>query len=455
MTTTTSNPLPEETEKLPKGAASVITMSTLAFTLMFAAWMMFGILGIPIRKELGLTDVQLAWISAAAILNGSLWRLPSGILADRFGGRIIIFVLLILTAVFSYLVSLADSYGMILLLAFLVGFAGNSFSAGVAWNSAWVPKSRQGLALGIFGAGNVGASVTKFIGPVLITATAGATYFGFIQGGWRLIPVIYSALLIVTAIALLMFTPKQDRKPGAGRSLRDEIKPLSQVRVWRFSLYYVAVFGAYVALAAWLPKYYVDNFGVTLSTAALLTATYIFPASLLRPLGGWFSDKLGARRVMYWTFGIMIVSTLFLSLPNGHLVVQVSQKVSDTGVKEVLPFTMGLVPFVILVFILGCAMGIGKAAVYKHIPEYFPGQVGSVGGLVGMFGGLGGFVLPPLFAYTTAWTGLPSATFFVLFLLSVVCAIWMHLTVLRMLRDETPGLIDHFEAPPIEENSAS
>ena len=413
MTNATKQTLPEDTTKLPPGAKSVITMSTLAFTLMFAAWMMFGILGIPIRDELGLTDVQLAWISAAAILNGSLWRLPSGILADRYGGRIILLVLLLVTAVFSYLVSLADSYSMILILAFLVGFAGNSFSAGVAWNSAWVPKERQGLALGIFGAGNVGASVTKFIGPVLITGTAGATYFGFIQGGWRLVPVIYSVLLIVTAVALLVFTPKQDRKPGAGRSIKEELKPLRQVRVWRFSLYYVAVFGAYVALAAWLPKYYVDNFGVTLSTAALLTATYIFPASLLRPLGGWFSDKIGARKVMYWTFAVMIASTFLLMMPNGHLVVQVSENVSATGVKEVLPYDLGLVPFAILVFILGCAMGVGKAAVYKHIPEYF-----------------------------------------VLFVLSVACAIWMHLTVVSMLHKESPELSDHFETPPSKENAS-
>ncbi|HPU13856.1 MAG TPA: nitrate/nitrite transporter [Aeromicrobium sp.] len=452
MATQTDQP-PTESQKMPKGAISVITMSTIAFTLMFAAWMMFGVLGIPIRDEFGLTDVQLAWISAAAILNGSLWRLPAGILADRFGGRIIMLVLLVVTAIFSYLVSLANGYGMILVLAFLVGFAGNSFSAGVAWNSAWVPKARQGLALGIFGAGNVGASVTKFIGPVLIGATAGASYFGFIEGGWRLIPVIYSALLIVIAIALLLFTPRQDRKPAQGRPLREEIKPLKQVRVWRFSLYYVAVFGAYVALAAWLPKYYVDNFGTSLTVGALLTATFIFPASLLRPVGGWFSDKIGARKVMYWTFAIMIAANFLLMMPNGHIVVEVSKKVSDSGVKDVMPYSLGLVPFVVLVFILGCSMGIGKAAVYKHIPEYFPNQVGSVGGLVGMFGGLGGFLLPPLFAYTTAWTGLPSSTFFVLFLLSVVCAIWMHLTVIKMLHEQSPELSDHFETPPTEESS--
>jgi NNP family nitrate/nitrite transporter-like MFS transporter len=418
----------------------VLTWSTVAFTLMFAAWLMFGVLGIPIQQEFGLTDVQLSWLSAVAILNGSMWRLPAGILADRFGGRVVFTVLLLATAVFAYLVAQAQSYGMLLVLAFLVGLAGNSFSAGVAWNSAWFPRHRQGFALGVFGAGNVGASVTKFIGPVLIAATAGTTYFGFVQGGWRLVPVLYAVLLVLVAVLLATMTPRRDRTPGRGRSVRTELRPLRQVRVWRFSLYYVAVFGAYVALSAWLPKYYTANFGVSLGVAALLTALFIFPASLLRPLGGWFSDRFGARRVMYWTFGIMLATTFVLSMPNGHIVLQ-------PGDREVLPYHLGIAPFTLLVFTLGCAMGIGKAAVYKHIPEYFPREVGAVGGLVGMLGGLGGFLLPPLFAYATGWTGLPSATFFVLFLLTLICAAWMHRTVVQMLQHRSPELTDHFESP--------
>ena len=452
-TTGEESPPAHGTAPVPPGAGRVLAMSTIAFTLMFAAWLMFGVLGLPIRDEFGLTDVQLSWLAAVAILNGSLWRLPAGIMADRYGGRIVFTVLLVATAVFSYLVSQAGSYGMLLVLAFLVGFAGNSFTAGIAWNSAWFPRHRQGFALGVFGAGNVGASVTKFIGPVLIAATAGGTYFGFVQGGWRTIPVIYAVLLLVTALLLWVITPRHDRKPGQGRTVREQLVPLRELRVWRFSLYYVAVFGAYVALSAWLPKYYVDNFGVSLSTAALLTATFIFPASLLRPLGGWFSDKLGARRVMYWTFGIMLVSTFILMMPNGHIVVQVSESFDATGAREVLPYSIGLVPFALLVFLLGCSMGIGKAAVYKHIPEYFPNDVGSVGGLVGMLGALGGFFLPPLFAYTTAWTGLPSATFFVLFLLTLVCTLWMHWTVVHMLQKESPELADHFETPNAMEAS--
>jgi NNP family nitrate/nitrite transporter-like MFS transporter len=262
--------------------------------------------------------------------------------------------------------------------------------------------------------------------------------------------VIYAVLLLVVAVLLWVVTPREDRKPGRGRALREQLLPLRQVRVWRFSLYYVAVFGAYVALAAWLPKYYVDTFGVSLGTAALLTATFIFPASLLRPVGGWFSDLLGARRVMYWTFGVMLATTFLLMMPNGHIVVEVSENFDPSGVNEVLPYSMGVVPFVILVFVLGCAMGIGKAAVYKHIPDYFPGEVGSVGGLVGMLGALGGFVLPPLFAYVTAWSGLPSSMFLVLFLLTLACAVWMHSTVLHMLHSQSPGLADHFEQPPAE-----
>ena len=425
-----------------KAANRVLTLSTVSFTLMFATWLMFGILGIPIREEFGLSDVELAWLTAVAVLNGSLWRLPAGILTDRVGGRRVLAVMLAATAIPTYLVSRAESYGTLLLLAFLVGLAGNSFSVGIAWNSAWFPKDRQGFALGVFGAGNVGASVTKLIGPGLIAASAGSTYVGVVEGGWRLIPVIYAVALLVMAVLTWFLAPRHDHVPGRGQSLRQQLRPLREVRVWRFGLYYVAVFGAYVALAAWLPKYYVDNYDVGLETAALLTASFIFPASLLRPVGGWFSDRFGARRAMYWTFGVMLATTFLLALPGGHLVVTTNE-----GPRSALPYTLGIVPFAVLVFLLGCAMGVGKAAVYKHIPEYFPDNVGAVAGLVGMLGGLGGFFLPPLFAYVQGWTGLPTSTFFTLFLLTAACAVWMHWTVVTMLHAGSPALARELEAP--------
>ena len=428
-----------------RGANRVLTMSTIDFTVMFAVWLMFGILGIEIQKELGLSDVELSWVSAVAVLNGSLWRLPAGILADRIGGRKVTIFMLATTAIPAYFISTAHSYGWLLVLAFLVGFAGNLFSVGIAWNAAWFGRQRQGFALGLFGAGNVGASVTKFIGPPLIAGTTGMTFAFGIQGGWRLVPVIYAVLLVLLAVLTWLVVPHHDRLAGQSKPIREMLVPLKHVRVWRFSLYYVAVFGAYVALSAWLPKYYVDNFKVDLYTAALLTATFIFPASLLRPLGGWISDRIGARKVMYLCFTVMLATTGILMMPNGHIVIVHP----DGSQTQHLEYAINVWWFAILVFLLGCAMGVGKAGVYKHIPEYFPDNVGSVGGLVGMLGGLGGFVLPPLFAYTKLWSGFPSSTFFVLFILTGICLAWMHVTIVRMLHQQAPQLADHFDTDHI------
>ncbi|MCX7783518.1 MAG: MFS transporter, partial [Meiothermus sp.] len=334
-----------------KQRLEVLTLSTLGFTLMFAVWLMFGVLGIPIRKEFGLTDVQLSWLSAVAILNGSLWRLLAGVLADRYGGKVVFTLMLLFTAIPAYLVSQATSFEVLLLYAFLVGFAGNAFSVGIAWNAAWFPREQQGFALGMFGAGNVGASVTKFIGPAII-ASVPATGFlgGLVPGGWRFVPFLYAVLLVVMALAMWFLTPRVDRKPGQGRPFLEMLRPLQNIRVWRFSLYYVVVFGAYVALSAWLPKYYVDVFGLPLYQAALLTALFIFPASLLRPVGGYFSDRYGARRVMYWTFGSMLFATWLLSMPNGHIVLYLPSRLESDGMREVMHYTMTVWPFTCLLY---------------------------------------------------------------------------------------------------------
>lgn len=456
MSTTTADRSPEVrppsgtaiSEDIAPGRYRVLTTSTLAFTLMFAVWLQFGILGLSIQKEFGLSDTAFYWLTALPVLNGAIWRLWTGILADRWGGRIVMTGLLLAAAVPTFLLSGVQSAPMLFVLAFLIGFAGNSFSSGIAWNSAWFPRSQQGFALGVFGAGNVGASVTKLIGPAIIAGTAGSVYLGGkIEGGWRLIPVIYAVALVVMAAVLWFVAPRPDHRPGATTPMREHLQPLKRVRVWRFSLYYVAVFGAYVALSSALPKYYEKNYDVPLWQAGLLTALFIFPASLLRPVGGWLSDKVGARRIMYWTFGLMLVSTGVLMMPSGYITVDVSTTVSPDGTAEILPWSLGIVPFTVFVVLLGCSMGIGKAAVYKHIPEYFPHEVGSVGGVVGMLGALGGFFLLPMFGYAVQLTGLPTALFGVLFLLTLACAIWMHLTVVHMLHHSSPELSDQFETP--------
>lgn len=419
------------------GSGRVLTFSTFAFTLMFAVWLMFGVLGIPIQKEFGISDSQLAWLSSVAILNGSIWRLFLGVLADRIGGKKVTVAMLLVTSVPAYLLAHIElTYTWLLVLAFFVGFAGNLFSVGIAWNSHWFDRSRQGFALGVFGAGNVGASATKFIGPAVIAGTIGGSYLGgIIPGGWRFVPALYAILLVLTAIAIQFLTPADSEHLQTSRPLRQMFSPLKYMQVWRFSFYYVIVFGAYVALASWMPKYYVSVYDLELQNAALLTALFIFPASLLRPLGGHISDKIGARRLMYGTFIAMLISLLFLAAPFGYIVLN-----TPDGPKEVLPYSLGVMPFTALLFIVGCSMGIGKAAVFKHIPEYFPNDVGAVGGLVGTLGALGGFVLPPLFVYVREWTGLPQSTFIVLFILTLIATVWMHVVIVKMLHQASPTL---------------
>jgi NNP family nitrate/nitrite transporter-like MFS transporter len=396
----------------------VLVLSTVAFTLMFAVWLMFGVLGVPIREELRLSQVQFSWLTAIAVLSGSIWRLPIGIAADRVGGRRVFVWLLIGSAIPCFWVAGATSYGELLAAAFCFGIAGNSFSAGIAWNAAWASPTRQGFALGTFGAGNVGASVTKLIGPALIAAVPASGFLGgLVPGGWRLVPVLYAIALVAMAIVIWRLAPRPDRRPGSGRPLAAMLRPLRQTRTWRFGLYYVAVFGAYVALSLWLPSYYKAVYHLPLSTAALLTALFIFPASLLRPLGGWLSDRYGARPVTYAVFIAMLLACVPLAAPDRSLGFQVGP---------------GL--FFALVEVLGIGMGLGKASVYKYISDYFPEDVGATGGLVGTLGALGGFVLPIAFGYLETASGRPESCFWIMSVLILSCLVWLHLVVTDLRR---------------------
>ncbi|HEX3133036.1 MAG TPA: MFS transporter [Planctomycetota bacterium] len=420
MSNLSPTPTPVESTSDAAAPLRVLTLSTTAFTLLFAVWLMFAVIGIPIQKELALTDVQFFWLGAIAILSGSLWRLAFGILTDRVGGKVMFTSLLLFTAIPTYFVSHASSFTELMVLASLVGLAGNSFNVGISWNSAWFPKNRQGVALGTFGAGNVGASVTKMIGPALIALMPAAGIAGgMIPGGWRFVPVLYTVLLIAMAAAVWFLAPKVDRKPSKGRPVLEMLRPLREMRVWRFSLYYVVVFGAYVALSLALPKYYMAVYHLELGPAAMLAALFIFPASLLRPLGGWMSDKYGARVVMYAVFTLMTVAAGLLALPAGAL-----------------GFTLDVWGFTALVFLIGVGMGVGKAAVFKYIPEYFPKDVASVGGLVGLLGALGGFFLPLMFGYLKVWTGWTQTPFIVLFGLVAVSFLWLHVVVLGIKRKQ-------------------
>jgi NNP family nitrate/nitrite transporter-like MFS transporter len=402
-------------------------MSTGAFTVCFAVWTIFSIIGIKIKQDLGLNDTQFGLLVGTPILTGSLSRIFLGIWADQYGGRIVYVAVMVLSALATFLLSFAETYQMMLLAALGVGLAGGSFAVGITYVSKWYPAEKQGTALGIFGVGNVGAAVTKLLAPMVLIAF-----------GWEMVAQAWAAVLLLTAVVFWFLTDddpelRERRRLGLKhRSTWLELEPLKNIQVWRFALYYFFVFGAFVALALWLPRYLVGVYGLDIKTAGILAAFYSIPASLFRAYGGHLSDRYGARTIMYWTFGISVLCTFILAYPQTDYVVH--------GIEGPIRFSMGtgLVPFVILIFVLGFFMSLGKAAVYKHIPVYYPDHVGSVGGLVGMIGGLGGFVLPVAFGAMNDLTGVWTSCFMLLFGLVAVALLWMHFSIVRMEREALP-----------------
>ncbi|MDZ4136406.1 MAG: MFS transporter [Paracoccaceae bacterium] len=403
-------------------------LSTFAFTICFAVWTIFAIIGIEIKAELGLNDTQFGLLVGTPILTGSLTRLLLGVWTDQRGGRIVFPLTMLASAASTFLLSYAENYYVMLLAALGLGLAGGGFAVGVAYVSKFYPQERQGAALGFFGMGNVGAAVTKFLAPWLMVAV-----------GWQGVAQVWAAVLAVVAVLFYLFA-KDDPEFAArkisgakARGLIEQLEPLKNEQVWRFSLYYFFVFGAFVALALWLPHYIVDLYGVDIKTAGMLAASFSLSASVFRAYGGILSDKYGARKIMYATFGVSLVCLFMLSYPATHYVIE--------GIRGPITFStsMSLVPFVITVFVLGFFMSLGKAAVYKHIPVYYPQNVGSVGGLVGLVGGLGGFVLPIVFGAVSDLTGIWTSCFMVLFALVAVAFIWMHLAI-RQMEQKASGI---------------
>ena len=415
--------MPEQATSLP-GQSRALWMSTIAFTVCFAVWTIFAIIGIQIKQQLNLNETQFGLLVGTPILTGSLVRIFLGIWTDQYGGRRVYTIVMLAAALATYLLTYAHTYPQFLVAALGVGIAGGSFAVGVAYVSRWYPPERQGTALGIFGAGNVGAAVTKFCAPFVLVAY-----------GWQTTAQVWAAAIAIMAV-IFWFTTSEDpvelarRARGARpRSAWLELEALKNVQVWRFSLYYFFAFGAFVALSLWLPRYLIGVYKLDIESAGMLAAAYSIPASLFRAYGGHLSDKYGARRIMYWMFGVSVLITFILAYPPTTYTIQ--------GIKGPITFHMGtgVVTFVCLIFVLGFFMSLGKAAVYKHIPVYYPDNVGSVGGLVGMIGGLGGFVLPIAFGVLNDLTGIWTSCFMLLFLVATVSLVWMHLAIRRMERE--------------------
>lgn len=406
-----------------------LTLTSVAFTACFAVWTIFAIIGVQIKTEMGLNDTQFSILIGTPILTGSLIRLILGIWADQYGGRPIFFTVMVSSAICTYLLIYADTYLMMLVTALGVGISGGSFVVGIAYLSKWYNKERQGTALGIYGMGNIGAAVTKFVAPFVMVAY-----------GWQMVAQIWAGVLLAMALVYWLFTKNepdiaQRKQTGVPhKSMAEALAPLAKLQVWRFSLYYFFVFGAFVALALWLPRYYVGAYGMDIKVAGMLAASFSVAGSAFRAIGGYLSDKYGARRVMYWTFSVCVACCFILSYPATDYVVH--------GIRGDIQFSMGLNvwAFTSVVFVLGLFMSFGKAAVYKHIPVYYPDNVGSVAGIVGLIGGLGGFFLPICFGLLNDLTNVWTSCFMLLFLLVGTALTWMHFAIIMMEKEQHPEL---------------
>ncbi|MGA7179366.1 MAG: nitrate/nitrite transporter [Thiobacillaceae bacterium] len=396
-------------------AWSVVIMSTLAFTVCFMIWMMFAIIGVPIKQQLGLNETEFGILVATPVLTGSLTRLPLGMWTDKFGGRLVFLVLMLSTVIPIWLISDATEFWQFLIVGLFVGVAGGSFTVGIAYCARWFPKERQGTAMGIFGAGNTGAALTKLVAPIIVV--------GY---GWTMVPKVYAALMLVTAVLFWVFTYSDpEHKVGKHVTIREQLSAFKDPRVWRYSQYYSIVFGGYVALALWMTKYYVSEYGFDLRTAALLAAAFSIPGGVLRAVGGYFSDRFGAHTMTWWVLWVALVCLFFLSYPQSDITIQT--------VKGPLAFHFGLTPtvFTIILFTLGVFFALGKASVFKYISDDFPHNIGVVSGVVGMAGGLGGFFMPIMFGALADLTGVRSSAFMLMFGVVWVSLMWMYWTEVR------------------------
>jgi MFS transporter, NNP family, nitrate/nitrite transporter len=398
-----------------KKAWSVLIVSTLAFTVCFMVWMMFAVVGIPLKKTLGLNATEFGLLMAMPVLSGSLVRVPLGIWTDKYGGRIVMTALLAATVPAIWLMAYATEFWHFLTIGLVLGLAGGSFSVGTPYVARWFPKNRQGLAMGIFGAGNAGAALNKFVAPAILVAF-----------GWTMVPKVYAAIMLGTVIVFWMFSHQDPAHLVPSHTkFTDQLKALKDPRVLRYCQYYSIVFGGYVALSLWMVQYYVGEYGLDIRVAALLAACFSLPGGVLRAVGGAMSDKFGAHSITWWVMWVSWICLFLLSYPQTDFTVMT--------VNGATTFHLGLnvYMFTLLMFTLGIAFAFGKASVFKYIADDYPQNIGTISGIVGLAGGLGGFFLPILFGVLMDLTGIRSSAFMLMYGVVWVSLIWMYWTEVR------------------------
>ena len=359
-------------------------LGTVSFAVCFAAWGLIAAFAPRFRDTFHLSATQAAFMVAVPVLLGSLARLPVGMLADRFGGRLVFSLLMLLCAVPAFLTPMAQTYQQLLLGGFFLGLAGASFAVGVGFVSRWFSAEKQGSALGVYGLGNIGQSAAVFLGPLLAASL-----------GWQNIFRGIAGVLVVWAVVFWLFA-RNAPVSVRPKTIGEMVALLASERLsWALSAFYFLTFGGFVAFSIYLPSLLRDQFHLQPADAGFRTAGFVVVATLMRPVGGWLSDRIGGARVLSVVFSVIIPFALLLAWPS------------------MLPFTIGA---------LGCAvmMGLGNGAVFKLVPQYFPRETGTVTGLVGAMGGLGGFFPPLLLGFFRDQMGAVWPGFVLLALVSLV-----------------------------------
>jgi NNP family nitrate/nitrite transporter-like MFS transporter len=342
------------------GSSRALFLSTTAFAVSFAVWGLLAALAPTFTQLYDLSGTEKSLMIAIPVLLGSVGRIFAGLAADKFGGRAVFTALLIFSAIPAVAIGFSTSFNQLLFFGLLLGVAGTTFPVGVGFTSRWFPPEKQGAALGIYGMGNIGQSIAVFGAPVLAA----------LLGDWRTVFFIFAAVTLIWGI-IFYLTARQSPTAVRPKTLAESLTPLKTSKIaWVLALFYFLTFGGFVALALYMPTLLREIFSLSPTDAGARTAGFVVLATLTRPIGGILADKFGGDRVLVVVFLAIAVLAVFLSSAS------------------IVPFTVGA---------LGCAaaLGLGNGAVFKLVPQYFPKETGTVTGLVGAFGGLGGF-FPPL-----------------------------------------------------------
>ncbi len=408
-----------------KQARRVLLMATLAFAANFSVWTLYAVMGISIQKTLQLSATEFGFLLASPMLTGALLRFPIGLLCEIYSSRKLFIgqMLIIIPAIFA--LRWVDTYTGYIFIGFLIGISGVSFTIGIRYVSAWFESRQQGYAMGVFGAGNAGAAITLALAPQIIK-----------YWGWDAIGLFYSIGMLVMVILFSLIAPEETKymKKRRNRNFDFHLAPLKEIQVWRFGLYYYFVFGSFLALILWLPQYYMNAYQLDLETAMFFTLIFVTSSSMVRALGGWFSDRYGGRAVNWSVFWVCLVCLFFLSYPPTTMIIHGVEKDVNLSIE------INVWVFTFLIFIIGIAQGFGRASVYKIIQDYYPDHMGSVGGTVATIGALGGVTLPVMFGVAVDLVGIHTACFMLLYGILALCMAVMYFSIKseqhkKLLRD--------------------